>query len=143
MSINGKRYDWESVNILMPQGIAIDITDISYSDGQAIAARYGKGAVAQGYGRQNYEGSGSFTIDAEEFERLKLAIRKKSIYDHEPFPIVVNYADEGAPVITDKLPKCKITKISTSNSQGSENAGARSIEYTILEPIDYNGTPAK
>jgi hypothetical protein len=142
MAINGKRYDWEDITITLPQGAAVNITDISYSDGQAIAVRYGKGGVPRGYGRQNYEASGSMTIDLEEWERLSKGLGD-TVYDHEPFSITVSYADSGAGTITDKLNKVKITKLSTSNSQGGENAGAKSVEFTVLEPISYNGKLGK
>lgn len=142
MPINGKRYDWEDITINMLHGTAINITDISYSDEQPITLRYGKGSVPQGYGRGNYSSSASFTIDLEEWERMKAQLGT-SIYDHEPFAITISYADSGAGTITDKLPMVKITKVSTSNSQGSENSGQRSIEATVLRPIIYNGKAAK
>lgn len=142
MSVNGKRYDWEDLAVNLPQGVAVNITSISYSDGQSIALRYGKGGIPHGYGRQNYEGSGSMTIDLEEWERLSPHLGD-TIYDHDPFPITSSYADHGSGVVTDKLPAVKITKVSTSNSQGSENAGAKDIEFMCVEPIIYNGKPAK
>jgi hypothetical protein len=146
MSINGRLYDWQDITILMPHGEAIGITDISYSDEQPVTARYGKGGKPRGYGRGNYAGSGSFTIDLDEWERLSIALvatGKGSIYDHIPFPIVVSYAsDDGIPV-TDTIPLVKITKLSTSNKQGSDNVGAKSVEFTILETIVYNGKPSK
>lgn len=140
--INGKRYDWEDLSVNLPQGVAIHLTAISYSDGQSITARYGKGGVVLGYGRNNYEGSGSMTIDIEEWERLKSHLGS-TIYDHDPFPITASYANSGMGTITDKLLAVKITKVSTSNSQGSENAGAKDIEFVLIEPINYNGKPAK
>lgn len=142
MSVNGKQYDWEDISILGPQGVMANITDISYNDGQSISARYGKGAVPTGYGRQNYEASGSMTIDLEEWERFKRTLGR-TVYDHVPFNITVSYAMDGASTITDKLKSVKITKVSTSNSQGGENAGSKSIEFTILKPIEYNGKAAK
>lgn len=142
MSINGKQYDWEDITISAPQGVMANITDISYSDGQAIGVRYGKGGVPTGYGRQNYEASGSMTIDIEEWERLKKTFGS-TLYDHTPFNINVSYAMDGSATITDKLKSIKITKVSTSNSQGGENAGSKSIEFTILKPIEYNGKAAK
>lgn len=140
--INGKRYDWEDITVVLPTGIAVYITDISYSDSQAATARYGKGGIPKGYGRGNYEASGSMTIDLEEWEKLKLALLP-SIYDHIPFNITVSYAETMVPVVTDILPQVKITKVDTSNSQGSENAGAKTIEFAILKPIKYNFIPAK
>ena len=142
MSVNGKMYDWEDLSVNLPQGVAINITAISYSDSQPITARYGKGGVAHGYGTGNYEASGSMTIDLEEWERLTPHLGS-TIYDHDPFPITASYANSGKATVTDKLPAIKITKVSTSNSQGSENAGAKDIEFSCIKPINYGGKPAK
>lgn len=140
--VNGKRYDWQDITILLPSGIAVDITDISYSDSQTVTARYGKGGIPRGYSRGNYEASGSMTIDLEEWEKLKLTLLP-SIYDHLPFDITVSYAENHVPVVTDVLPQVKLIKIDTSNSQGNENAGAKKLEFVILKPIKYNFIPAK
>ena len=66
------------------------------------------------------------------------------IYDHKPFPIVVNYANDEMGSITDTLPDCKITKFDGGGgSQGDSNVSAVTCEFTILSPIIWNGTPAK
>ena len=67
MAINGILYDWESVEIQLPQGVAVGIEEISYTDERPIEARYGKGSTPRGYGRKNYKGSGSMTLDKDEF----------------------------------------------------------------------------
>jgi len=46
--VNGRKYDWESVEIKLPQGTAIGITEVSYSDEKGLEARYGKGATRAG-----------------------------------------------------------------------------------------------
>ncbi len=146
MAINGRQYDWEDITVMLPSGIAVGITEIAYQDGQSIEARYGRGAIPRGYGRQNYEASGSMTLDRDEWERLKPALVASGgggIFDHKPFPIVVSYANDDMGTIVDTLPDCKITAIDQSSSQGDSNASAMSCEFTILSPILWNGVPAK
>lgn len=146
MSINGKLFDWEDVTVALPNGIAIGITDISYKDGQDVTLRYGKGAIPRGYGRGNYEGSGSMTLDADEFERLSTYMSGSgggSIYDHLPFPITVSYANSGQAPVTDVLPLVKVTSIDVSASQGSDNVGGKKLEFKLLSPIHYNAKAAK
>ncbi len=139
--INGSKYDWESITALAPNGIMFNITEINYSDEQEIKEVYGKGSIQAGYGRGNYKASGSLKILLDEWERLASTLGD-TIYDHDVFPITVSYAAEGA-TVTDLLPAIKITKVSTSNSQGSSAAGEKSIDFMITKPIVYNGKSAK
>lgn len=145
MAINGRQYDWEDITVTMPHGEAVGITEIKYKDGQSITARYGKGAVPRGYGRGNYEASGSFTMDRDEWERLKLVLSVGGgIYDHEPFTIIVNYANNDMGNIIDVLKSCKITSFDGGGgSQGDDNASPIACEISILEPILWNGIAAK
>lgn len=148
MAVNGRNYDWEDITVTLPGGEAAGITEIKYTDGQSIEARYGRGAVPRGYGRGNYEASGSLVLDRDEWEKLKESLRGtdggSGIYDHTPFTIVVAYANNDMGNITDTLKSCKITKFDGGGgAQGDANVSPISCEFTILEPILWNGTPAK
>lgn len=148
MAINGRQYDWEDIQVVTLSGEQIGITEIKYTDGQSIEARYGRGAVPRGYGRGNYEASGSMVLDRDEWERLKDELAKSSaagdLFGHRPFPIVVNYANDDMGTVTDMLKDCKITKFDGGGaSQGDANASPITCEFTILSPIVWNGTPAK
>lgn len=147
MAINGRNYDWEDMHVVLPSGEAVGITEIKYTDGQEIEARYGRGAIPRGYGRGNYEASGSMVLDREEWELLKAALVASGgggIYDHQPFTIVVSYANNEMGVVVDTLKSCKITGHDGGGaSQGDSNASPMTCEFTILEPILYNGVPAK
>ena len=147
MAINGRQYDHEDCRIMLPSGLAFGIQELSYEDGQDIEARYGRGAVPRGWGRKNYEASGSMTLDRDQFEDLKKAIFLTSagggIYDHRPFNIISSYANEDQGLIVDTLPDVKITKSSTGYKQGEANDNQISVDFTILSPIKWNGVPAK
>ena len=148
MSINGKHYDWEDIHVITLTGEQIGITEIKYSDEQSVTARYGRGAVPRGYGRGNYEASGSMVLDRDEWEKLKLALVALSntggIYDHTPFPIVVSYANDDMGTVIDTLRDCKISKFDGGGgSQGDDNVSPITCEFTILSPILWNGIPAK
>lgn len=148
MAINGKNYDWEDIHVTTLTGEQIGITEIKYSDEQSVTARYGRGAVPRGYGRGNYEASGSMVLDRDEWEKLKLALVALSntggIYDHTPFPIVVSYANDDMGTVIDTLRDCKISKFDGGGgSQGDDNVSPITCEFTILSPILWNGTPAK
>ncbi|MCH5277471.1 MAG: hypothetical protein J1E80_06500 [Desulfovibrionaceae bacterium] len=148
MAINGRQYDWEDMHVVTPSGEQIGITEIKYTDGQSIEARYGRGAVPRGYGRGNYEASGSMVLDRDEWERLKLALVASGgsgdIFGHRPFPIIVSYANDDMGTVVDMLKDCKITKFDGGGgSQGDANVSPITCEFTILSPIVWNGIPAK
>ena len=148
MAINGKNYDWEDIHVITLTGEQIGITEIKYSDEQSVTARYGRGAVPRGYGRGNYEASGSMVLDRDEWEKPKLALVALSntggIYDHKPFPIVVSYANDDMGTVIDTLRDCKISKFDGGGgSQGDDNVSPITCEFTILSPILWNGIPAK
>ena len=148
MAINGKNYDWEDIHVTTLTGEQIGITEIKYSDEQSVTARYGRGAVPRGYGRGNYEASGSMVLDRDEWEKLKLALVALSntggIYDHTPFPIVVSYANDDMGTVIDTLRDCKISKFDGGGgSQGDDNVSPITCEFTILSPILWDSIPAK
>ena len=147
MAINGRQYDWEDISVTLPHGVAVGITEIKYKDSQGIEARYGRGATPRGYGRTNYEASGSFVLDRDEWEKLKLALAALGggkIYDHMPFPIVVSYANDNMGIVVDILKDCKITSFDGGGgSQGDDNVSPITCEFSILSPIIWNGIPAK
>lgn len=136
MAINGLYYDWESIEVQLPHGIAVNITDIGYNDEKSIEARYGKGSLPRGYGRGNYKASGSMTLDLQEFEALRQGLGG-NIYNAEPCQAVVAYANDNLPTVTDTLPDIKFTKTDTSSKQGDSNAGARKLDFTILSAIKW------
>lgn len=141
MAINGNQYDWESIEIQLPSGSAVGITEISYSDERPVEGRYGKGGKPRGYGRKNYKASGSVTLDRDEAERLRKALGG-SFYKTQPFVISVSYGNDGQKTVTDKLPDVMITKTDTSGKQDDDNAGVMKLDFNILSPIEWDGTPA-
>ncbi len=141
MPINGNYFDWESVDIQLPSGIAIGASEISYNDERPIEARYGKGAVPRGYGRKNYKASGNMSMDRDEYERLKKELGG-SVYKGKSFPIIVSYANDDQEAVVDTMPDVKITKVDTSGKSDDDNAGAVKLDFVILSPIKWNGVSA-
>jgi hypothetical protein len=143
--INGSLYDWESVNIMLPNGITVGITNIDYDDERPIEERYGKGSQPRGYGRKNYKASAKMEIDIDAAELLAVSLATSGgggIYNAMPFPITVCYAPEGQPMIIDVLPLCKIVKTSSGAKQGDDNVGVRKYDLKVLAPIQWGAIPA-
>ena len=141
MAINGNYYDWESIEIQLPNGIAVGATEISYNDERGIEARYGKGAIPRGYGRKNYKAAGNMSLDKDEAERLRSALGG-GFFTKSPFPIIVSYANHDQPTVTDTLPDCMITKTDTSAKQEDDNVGVVKLDFAILSPIKWDGADA-
>jgi len=147
MAINGKEYDWEDMSVMGPTGVLAGIKEIKYEDEQPVSPKYGKGAKPRGYGRGNYSASGTMALYRDEWEKLKdhcASTGGGNIYDHKPFTIVVGYANSDQPEIVDTLKSCKIGKFTGGGgAQGDDEASVITCEFTILEPIQWGGTPAK
>ena len=141
MAINGNYYDWESIEIMLPNGIAVGVTEISYNDERGIEPRYGKGAVPRGYGRKNYKAAGNMSLDKDEALRLQIALGG-AFYNKTPFPVIVSYANDDRAPIIDILPDCMITKVDTGAKQEDDNAGAEKLDFIILSPIKWSGISA-
>jgi len=140
IKINGNLYDWASVAIQLPGGVVVGCDEITYEDEAPIEPRYGKGRTPRGYGKKNYKGSGSLSLDLDEFERFRTS-QSGRVYSKR-FDIVVSYANEGQETIIDTLRNCMATKTSTSAKQDEDNVGIRKIDFTILSPIEWNGVAA-
>jgi len=141
MSINGNLYDWESVEIQLPNGVAVGMTEISYNDERGVEARYGKGSIPRGFGLKNYSASGSGSLDKDEYERLRAALGG-SVYTKTPWTIISSYGNHDQATITDTLKGVMVTKQDTSAKQEDDNAGAVKIDFECLEPIEWNGVAA-
>lgn len=142
--INGKKYGWEDITVTFPQGVMVGISEIEYSDKKETEAIYGKGSNPVGYGEGNYSAEGKAKMTKEEFENFKVSLMAtsgKALYRHTPFPIIVSYANDDQPTVTDTLPACKITSMSNAPKQGDKTVDVE-IQFVVLKPILWNGEAA-
>lgn len=138
--INGKKYSWEDISLMLPYGEMVGILSIDYSDGKEVEALYGKGSNPIGYGSGNYSAEGKMSMQKDEYDKLSKYAQKtgKGIYKMAPFPIVVSYANDDQPTITDTLRSCKISKVSNSPGQGDKEVKVE-VELKIIGGILWNG----
>lgn len=142
--INGKRYGWEDISIVFPSGVMVTITEIEYSDKKDNEALYGKGSNPNGYGEGNYSAEGKAKMSREEYESFTtalLALGAPSIYQHKPFPVIVNYANADQIPITDTLRSCKLKSTSNGPKQGDKSVEVE-IGFDIFGGILWNGKEA-
>lgn len=136
MPINGNTYDWESVTIQGPQGVMIDVQEITYNDERSIEPTYGKGSIPQGYGRKNYKAAGNLTLLRTEYNALIEACGG-SVYTRQPVSITVAYANDDQDTVVDTLPSIHFTKQDASAKQGEEKMEVK-LDFQILSPIKWN-----
>jgi len=145
MSVNGQRYDWESIKVTMPQGQVVDIQAISYKDSLDVEHVHGKGSRPRGYGTGNYTASGEIEIDKEEMQILLVGLSVlsggKGYMRHKPFPIVVEYKNDDQPMQVDVLKGVKLTEFDEARKQGDKSSTVK-IPFIITKGINRNGQEA-
>jgi hypothetical protein len=116
--INGNRFDFASIEAVVGARTFTGIVEISYSHPVERSKVYGTQRVPIGRtgGRVSFEAS--ITMLKEDVQELLTALGPG--YGNIPFVIVINYAEAGQPVITDKLIGCKINDVQDSHTEGTE-----------------------
>ncbi|QUO43456.1 hypothetical protein KDJ56_11145 [Brevibacillus composti] len=141
--INGKVYDWESITIGLPYGVAIAVSGIDYDDELSAELAYGKGAAPIGYGNGNYQASAKLTLLRDEFDKLLDYAKSqgKPLYRLPLFPITVSYANDGERTRTDEIRGCKFTKTSNKAKQGDTKLEVE-LEVLVTGQIIRDGVRA-
>lgn len=133
--INGRMYDWASIELGVAGMPIPSFTAVEYSDQADEKMVYGRGRSPVGYSQGNYSASGKITVHREAYEALMAgakALGGKGLYSMKPFPITITYANEDKPPVTDVIKGVRPTKRSASNSQNQE-AATIDIEFIAFE----------
>lgn len=116
--INGFAYSWASIAIRVDGAETVAIKEISYTHKVERSKIRGAGMRPIGRTRGEYEAEGSLTLYREGWDTLR---RKFGAgYMERRFSIVVSYAEEGQPVVTDELLDCVIASVENNPSQGTD-----------------------
>lgn len=117
--VNGNRFDFTSIEILI-EGIPFrGVKSINYEDGTDGAKQYGTSARPLGRTRGKYDPSGSLEIFKEEANAIRLLLGNG--WGEVSLTIVVAYAELAVSVPTvDKLFGCRVRKAADAHSQGAE-----------------------
>lgn len=140
--INGRKYSWQDITVVLPYGEAIDIQDISYDESNGREAIYGKGGKPVGYSKTNQACTGKITILREELEKWERYLGG-SVADAEPFPIVANYGTDGQDTLTDELKQCIISNKSGAGAAQNDSSVTVDLDLLILGGISWNGRESK
>jgi len=122
LRVNGKIYDWGSVDLKL-SGVIAEPQEISYDDEFEKELAYGLGGMPRGYGTGNYKASGKLVMLKNDYEALIDYCKQQgiSLYKLEFPSIVVSYANEGGRTVSDVLNNVSFTKFSHKAAQGDKN----------------------
>jgi hypothetical protein len=142
--INGKQYGWEDITVNLPHGIAVDIDSIEYSDKKDSESVYGRGSNPRGYGEGNYSATAKVSIRREEYNKFLDYAKNvgRPLYKIPPFPVTVSYANDDQPIMTDKLPSCKLKSIGGGGGSQGDKSLKIELEFDVHSPIIWNGIEA-
>ena len=142
--INGKCYDWSSVDINVSGMESIEPEDISYDDEQELEIIYGKGGNVRGFGTGNKKNSVKISLLREDFNEMIRVIKSKgykNFYKYIIPKITVSYADDGAETTTDVLTNVKFSKRSLKAAQGEKKMKV-DLDGVAVGGIKMNGLSA-
>lgn len=139
--INGHRYSWASMEFDFDGGLDIEhIKEFSYKHSLEPGDVRGTGSQKAGRTRGEYNAEGSMVLFREGWDILRN--RLGNGYMEKSWTAVVNYADEGQPVVTDEVVGIRITSVELGGSQGTD-ASEVSIELNVLYIIEDGVEPIR
>lgn len=134
--VNGRKYAWEDISIMLANQPGIGIQDISWDEEKELEGIYGIGSKPIGYSQGNWKAEGKVTILVEDYQILLAYARglRGGIFDFKPFNIIVNYANDEEVPHTTLLMQCKFAKKSRKASQG-EKKNTVDLDFQIFGDI--------
>lgn len=119
--INGHRYSFASIEARFNDIPIIGFKSINYDDSLEPGEIYGSRPQLLGATRGKQKASGDFEMYRLEFDLFKLSLGVGGIgYGESYFDIKVTYAELAQPVVTDTLVGCRIKKVASANTDGTD-----------------------
>ena len=139
MIINGKVYDWGSINIEIP-GLSIEAQSIDYDDELESELVYGRGMLPRGYGNGNYKASGKISLLRDDYNDILDYCKQKGIpfYKLVIEKIIVSYANEGQATRSDVINKVKFSK-RTNKAANGDNSFKVDLDLLVMGKIVQDG----
>ena len=140
MTINGRSFDWESIEVQGPGGLIVGAQSVSYKDSAKTENVYGKGRDVKGRSRGNYEASGTLEMLRSDFDELVGSLGA-DFMGKADFTVVVSGANDEGYSFTDILKECVITGNDFTGSQGDAKMpgkcemNIKKILWNGVEPV--------
>lgn len=136
-NVNGFEYSFASIELQVNGRRYYGVTSINYDDSLTPGRVKGTSSIPLGSTAGEWDGTASMEMNRRDAQELIDDLGDG--FGRVIFSIVVQYADDGAEVITDQLPAVRISKATHSNSQGSD-ASKISFDLFVMRPILRNGS---
>lgn len=134
--INGKRYSWANITLVLFGRNVEGITEISYDDSEKKANIYGAGKYPVARGDGQYEAKASITLkDYEVTGILASSGRGKRLQDIAPFDVVVLYELDGV-LMKDVIRNAEFMSTGKSIKSGDNTIDVK-VEL-IVSHIEWN-----
>lgn len=132
--INGIVYDHSSIEANIKGVRYLQLSEIEYSDTLEPGKLRGAAAKVLATTRGEYSAEGSLSLSKQDGNQLIADLGQG--FKAKSFPIVVNYAEAGLDMITDRLQGCRITKVEATSS----GTDATMLKFSIhIMNILWNG----
>jgi hypothetical protein len=132
--INGRRYDFSAIELIIGTDRIIGFKEISYSDELAPGEVYGSSAQLIGRTRGQRKSSASLTMYLQEFDELVQKLGNG--FMEKVFDVVVQYADHEQPTLMDQILGCRITKVDKGGASGTDALEAR-LELHVMRILHH------
>lgn len=140
MIVNGKVYSWGNVDFKLPGFEDLQIQSIDYDDEMERELAYGSGHMPAGYGEGNYKPSAKMSLLRDDYNDLLDMCKRCNVALYKlKFPkVIVSYANDGEPAVTDVISNVMLQKSSHSNSQGDKSLKV-DVDLFVYGKIVRNG----
>lgn len=135
-NVNGVEYSFASIHFEVNGTRFYGITSINYDDSLTPGRTQITSTLPGGATAGVWEGSGSVEFNRRDADTLIAALGHG--FGRVVFTAIVQYAEDGMPVVTDTLPAVRLSKTSHGNSAGSDPTKT-SFDLFLLAPILHNG----
>jgi len=120
--INGKSYDWASVNVSIGTSLFFGITSVKFTEKQDVKPIYGDNVFPIGYGYGKISTTVQLTVDVEEFRILLTAANEESLFNLPPFPVTISFIDNDDNIpFTYIIYNCKVIDNNIDIKQNATN----------------------
>lgn len=136
--INGIRHSWGSIKANLLGRTVTGFDAVSYEEKQEKKNNYGAGNRPVSRGRGRVESSAKITLHAYEVDAIQAQLPKgKTLFDVEPFDVVVAYMPEGSDgLITHVLRNAEFTSNKRDVKEGDT---VIKVEFElIISNIEWN-----
>lgn len=107
--VNGRAYDYVSIEILYGGVPLYSTSAISYVETQTKTDNKGTGNRGVSRGREAIECTGSFDLSMNDTEKLRAAAPGRSLLNIPAFDIIVKYGDAGQIPVIDTIKNVEFT----------------------------------